>query len=270
MASDAKLTAVSMADLGDRLKKAREKRSLTIDQVQKQTRIHSRVLESLEEGKCDEILTSTYVKSFLKEYSGFLGLDAKEMLKEYLALHPELREQTLNLSKLEPEKKSIDVSRFIRAALVVMAVIAALLALSFIGRKMSAFLQKPRAGKIVPASISRTKRIAPVPVKKVKAAGASGSDSAFRPVSIPKGASLNLALKVKEPVMIQLKIDGSILFKRQLPRGTVRSIIASDSINLYIGKAEAIELVLNGKSLGPLGKGVIRDFEITRRGIRIK
>ncbi len=43
---------VSIAGIGEILKQAREKRSISIDQVQKETRIHSTVLRALEEGRC--------------------------------------------------------------------------------------------------------------------------------------------------------------------------------------------------------------------------
>ena len=77
---------MSMAGLGEKLRQAREKRGLTLEQVQKQTLMHSTVIAALEDGKCDDILTPTYVRSFLKKYSSFLGLDPKEILSEYSAL----------------------------------------------------------------------------------------------------------------------------------------------------------------------------------------
>ena len=65
----------SLVSIGEKLKSARERKALTIDQVQKDTKIHSTVLRALEEGRCDEILTPTYVKRFLNKYSHHLGLE---------------------------------------------------------------------------------------------------------------------------------------------------------------------------------------------------
>ena len=70
MGNDTGIGKSSMISVGERLKKARENKSLTIDQIRKQTRIHSDVLIALEEGRCNEILDPTYVKSFLKKYAG--------------------------------------------------------------------------------------------------------------------------------------------------------------------------------------------------------
>src|SRR3989338_3940960 len=111
-----------MANIGERLKEAREKKSLTIEQAQKQTHIHSAVLIALEEGKCDEMLTQTYVKSFLKKYSTFLGLDPKEIINAYSALHPELESRAVNVPSPEP-KVPQDLSIYLNAARYVLVVI---------------------------------------------------------------------------------------------------------------------------------------------------
>jgi len=67
-----------------------------------------------------------------------------------------------------------------------------------------------------------------------------------------------------------VKKDGVVLFNRVLAKGLVESFTADDKIEIYVAKAEAIELVLDGKSLGSPGKGVIKNLEVTKKGIRIK
>ncbi|MCX5680254.1 MAG: helix-turn-helix domain-containing protein, partial [Candidatus Omnitrophica bacterium] len=81
---------ISLAAIGEKLKSAREKKGVTIDQAQRQTHIHSTVISALESGRSDEVLTPTYVKSFLKKYSSYLALDSNQLVKEYQALHPDL------------------------------------------------------------------------------------------------------------------------------------------------------------------------------------
>jgi cytoskeletal protein RodZ len=78
--------AASLVAIGATLKKTRESKSLTIDQVQKKTRIHATVLLALEEGSCETLMSATYARSFLKTYAGFLGLNTEELMKEYSAL----------------------------------------------------------------------------------------------------------------------------------------------------------------------------------------
>ena len=75
MANPPENNKVSVIAIGEMLRQAREKKSITVEQAQKQTHIHSTVITALEEGRCDDILTPNYVKSFLKEYSNYLGFD---------------------------------------------------------------------------------------------------------------------------------------------------------------------------------------------------
>ena len=68
MENNTNVSKISTAAIGDKLRKSRENKLLTIDQVHKKTRIYSQVLSALEDGRCDELLNSTYVRSFLKKY----------------------------------------------------------------------------------------------------------------------------------------------------------------------------------------------------------
>ena len=79
-----------------------------------------------------------------------------------------------------------------------------------------------------------------------------------------------LTLKVRNPVMVQLKKDGVPIFKRVLPKGTEETLAVDNSVSMVIGRAEAIEIIVNGKSLGSPGRGVIRNLEVTSNGMRVR
>lgn len=63
--------------------------------------------------------------------------------------------------------------------------------------------------------------------------------------------------------------DGQKLFERLLPAGEVREITFSDKAVVRVGNAGAVEIALNGKSLGSLGQsGQLRLLELTSTGLR--
>lgn len=288
--------AISMIDIGEKLRQAREKKSLTIDQARKQTRIHSKVLLALEDGKCDDMLNPTYVKSFLRKYSGYLGLDSKEILNEYIALHPEYSAQAIR--KLPGAKDHDDYSildkktrsrpgkggllRFISIVSSAAIVIAVLFLAVFLWKKSAVFINKHKSMKAAqPANYKKPREAArPSKQKKgpkiinLKLKEVSRTEikkpRAASPGPIPKNMPFNLGLKVKSPVLITLKKDGSTIFKGVMPKDSFESYRANEVINIYVAKAEAIELILNGRSLDIPAKGIIRDLEITRKGVRIK
>lgn len=69
-----------MGELGDRLRRAREARGLSLDQVEEITKIRRRYLEALEEEDFGQLPGEVFVRGFLRNYAVALGLDAEETL----------------------------------------------------------------------------------------------------------------------------------------------------------------------------------------------
>lgn len=268
---------VSMITIGEKLKKTRENKSLTVEQVRKQTRIHTEVLLALESGRCDEILNSTYVKSFLKKYASFLGLDAGQIMKEYILT----RQDRFGDSRAESRQRvdhGIDtgkqarlesdiISRFIIITGILFFAVAVIFFVVFLGKMIVPALSRSAPAHTV---ISQAKR--PIP-KRASASTQKKSIPAATAVSKAAATRKNplyLVLKVKKPVLIKVKKDGVYLFERVMPKDSLESFRANEKIELYVAKAESIELTLNGKSLGSPGRGLIKNLEITNKGIRIK
>lgn len=257
MKNETKAVNISIAAIGEKLRTAREKKSLAIDQVQKQTHIHSTVLNALEEGRCDEMLTPTYVKSFLKKYSDYLGLNSREILQEYSNLHHEAPAQSLTIDN-KIMKESADLSGLLYAARSLISIILILSVAIFLGAKVVGHFKK-----IGPA---QTKQLAARYKPQIKA---QPKENAAPPL-VPKSVPLKVLLVVKAPVWVEAKRDGEKLFQRVLKKGTKELVTAREKIELDVAKAEAVEIVLNGRQLGSPGKGIVKDIEITRKGMRIR
>ena len=69
-----------MAYSGSQLKKIRQERSISLEQIATATRIRLAILQDLEDEEYSELSSSTQTKGFLKLYADFLGL--KEELAE--------------------------------------------------------------------------------------------------------------------------------------------------------------------------------------------
>lgn len=72
--------------IGERLRAAREKAELSVEDITFRTRIPKSVVHALEAGDFGVFSSPTYAKSFLAQYSGLLGVDASLWLD---ALEPE-------------------------------------------------------------------------------------------------------------------------------------------------------------------------------------
>lgn len=68
--------------VGQRLRRAREERGLTLEDVAKDTRIPLRHLEVIERGEFSELPARTYAVGFTRTYGKMLGLDEKRLTEE--------------------------------------------------------------------------------------------------------------------------------------------------------------------------------------------
>ena len=75
-----------MSDIGDKLKNARKANGMTIEDIEKITKIQRRYLYAIEENQFDQLPGDFYVRAFIKQYAQVVGLNGKELLDEYQAI----------------------------------------------------------------------------------------------------------------------------------------------------------------------------------------
>jgi cytoskeleton protein RodZ len=73
--------------IGQRLREARLRRELDIADAETYTKIRAKYLRALENDEFGMLPDRTLVKTFLRTYSEYLGLDAQLLLEEYRAQH---------------------------------------------------------------------------------------------------------------------------------------------------------------------------------------
>lgn len=75
---------------GSRLRLARERRRLTLKDLEAQTKLHAALFETLEEGTCRGWPSGVYSRSHVRTYAELVGLDGGEVVEEFSALFPHL------------------------------------------------------------------------------------------------------------------------------------------------------------------------------------
>ncbi|HSZ60763.1 MAG TPA: helix-turn-helix domain-containing protein [Terriglobales bacterium] len=115
-----------MPSFGEKLKKEREKRNITLDQISATTKISTRMLQALEEDKFNQLPGGIFNKGFVRAYSRCLGLDEDQTVADYLLAsgegpraEPVLRDNDAPkiLEKIrdkEPEKEQATVADRVR------------------------------------------------------------------------------------------------------------------------------------------------------------
>ena len=126
------------AGFGDKLRREREMRGISLDEIATQTKISARNLKALEDEKFDQLPGGIFNKGFVRAYAKFLGIDEEHMVAEYIAASQDtesVREQKLKDEFAKAEfRKSKDDDRDISlepksqwgtiAAIVLLAVLA--------------------------------------------------------------------------------------------------------------------------------------------------
>ena len=72
-------------DFGEKLKKARESRDLTLQQVSSELKINLNVLKEIESSDANALPNRTSTKGFLKSYAQCLEIEAEPIIEDYLA-----------------------------------------------------------------------------------------------------------------------------------------------------------------------------------------
>jgi len=236
-----------MATIGEQLKQARTQKGVSLEEVQSKAKIQAKFLQAMEEDDFEQILSPTYRRSFLEKYAQYLGLDSKALLKEYLAAYPEKTNIKVRIEEEEDKFKSVKKSLFPEDVL--KTAIIVFLALVVIA-----------AGVVVLKAKSSNKA-----VKKEQAVKQSEEK---RALLVPLGQPLRLVISVKDDAWLKISQDGKLIFQNTLAKGKTKKIIAQDKIEIWTGKAEAVFLSLNGKYLGPAGRGVVKNIVITHEGLK--
>ena len=75
-----------MQNIGERLEEARKRKGISIREAAEATKVRGDYLHKFESNQFDINLPEIYVRGFLRNYAGFLGLPAEKIVNDYNAL----------------------------------------------------------------------------------------------------------------------------------------------------------------------------------------
>jgi cytoskeleton protein RodZ len=75
----------NVGEFGNKFRRAREKKELSLDDVSNVTKIGTRMLQAIEEENFDLLPGGVFNKGFIRAYAKHLGLDSEDAVNDYLA-----------------------------------------------------------------------------------------------------------------------------------------------------------------------------------------
>ncbi len=95
-----------MESIGEKLRLAREKNNLTVEQIARDTHVARRFLKALEEEDFSAFPGETYAMGFLRNYAEYLGLNPDELVGLYRNM--KIQEQPLPMTELLENKPALN------------------------------------------------------------------------------------------------------------------------------------------------------------------
>jgi cytoskeleton protein RodZ len=80
---------MDMKSLGEYLRSERLNQGITLEEISRETKISTRMLQAIEDGNTESLPASVLVKGFLRAYAQKLGLDPETVILRYQDLHEE-------------------------------------------------------------------------------------------------------------------------------------------------------------------------------------
>ncbi len=245
-----------MSTVGEKLKKAREKKRLSLEQVSQKTKIHPKILEAIEEDRAHHTLSKVYIKGFLKSYAHLVGVGEEEVLQEYPlegaqgSPPPPSMPETFESSSWEEER---GVAPWVVRTIVFILIFGALFIVGTGVSKMRG--EKQSRVEIHPLSPAVPKR-----------------GWVSYPFHISKNEPLTLKLRATENSWISVSADNHLMYQGLLTKGKEEAWTATQSFELSLSDGGAVSFGLNRKSLGILGeKGrPLEKLVMTRDGWTLK
>ena len=249
-----------MTDIGNSLREARIRRSLSIKDVEDATKIRSKYLEALEEDDFEVLPGSTYVKAFLRTYATFLKLDADALVEDYrgsyerrgeepIAVRSDFSRERRSPTSIERKRKrSRQKQRGYALVAAVAVVIVVLLAWFGSGRGQDAASIDASNISSPTSSVS----LAPVSSTLSTESGASTTSSESTTStggSLPTGGDVALVVSVTEgSCWLLVREDGETgaeLFAGTLSAGSQETFEGSKRYWMTVGRPEVLALTIN-------------------------
>jgi cytoskeletal protein RodZ len=268
---------------GDRLKKEREQRKLTLEDISQATKINLRSLRALEQEDFAHLPGGVFNRGFIRAYARHLGADEESLIAAYLEASgeglPQPPSQEPEPPKVEQPAAGDGWPRGVTLSLVRLSIGVALVALTLLAFFWLKRHQSRAAEPVTPAATHAQPIASPSPANPPSSTNSSPAPKPGTPPSPapqpvqptaewsnvipqsaaqsqpipPANAGIELTLHALDEVWLSASIDGQPVREDTLFYGNRRTLLAKEKIILKVGNAGSLEVSFNGKRLPSLG-----------------
>ena len=246
-----------MGTFGDTLRRAREDLGASLEDAERETHIHRRYLEALENEDRPALPAPVYTRGFVRTYCQYLGLDPRAMLA--LFGEPPAGEETAELRPI-PAQVNAPRSISVRPVVALGVLVMAGLLVGYLWSQYNSFVES--LGQVEQVPTSRTapspttlpQPSPPVVASPSPAASPSPPVLAASPSPAPTPTrGLVVEARVVERTWLEVWVDGQSAMAETVQSGGARTFSAEQQVRMRVGNAAGVQVVVNGVAQGPLG-----------------
>lgn len=278
-----------MGSFGDRLKKEREQRSISLDDISLSTKIGTRLLRALEEEKFEQLPGGIFNKGFVRAYARFVGLDEEQAIADYMAAlgesqikaSPEIEiaakptpppEQRKTVPREQRDDSPATEIPWTLLALLLLLIALAFASWNYYHREQPNESASP-SGTSPRVSDSGS---APGPASSSQTSPASGASPAnnANPASGSAAPAGTFTVLLKgneesEESWVSIVVDGKPPVEAMLSAPTQKEIQATKEVVIKAGNVGALDFFFNGQKLPPQGQyGVVKTLTFHPDGLQ--
>jgi cytoskeletal protein RodZ len=223
---------MARGNFGERLKREREMREVSLEELTKATRISTRFLLALENEDWEKLPGGVFGHGFVRTIARYLGLDEESLLGEY----DMARGGQALAEPAKPEERIPSPPKWL-PVVAVFVVLLIVIALFYAGRYGWRRFAAHRAAK----------------QSAVSSSPAAASQNNSSPGATPADSSLDLSVSTSAATRVRVMADGKLLLDTELPASETRHFSAKQQFEVTAGDSSAVLLELNGQAMPPLG-----------------
>jgi len=248
---------MTKSGFGEHLKREREMRGVTLDEICVTTRIGNRFLEALENEEWDRLPGGVFNRGFVRAVARYLGLDEESLVAEYILATAETNPppEWTKPQPLAPPPQTLW-PRWIGIAVVIF-----LLAAVALGWRVYASRRAERRNSEISAELGAQPQDEDPGAAPSRAAAPANANNSNPPA--PNAApstdrsddkALKLTVEAAKGTTVTVSADGTKVFDGNMIPGQNRQFTAQIDFEVKAQDAGAVLLELNGQTLAPMGK----------------
>jgi cytoskeleton protein RodZ len=243
---------MAKGNFGELLKREREMREVTLNEVTVATRIAPRFLEAFEREEWEKLPGGVFNRGFVRAIARYLGLNEENLLSEYDLAYGEQKPVAPPL--IENPIPSPPKWAFAVAILGIVLVAWGVIAGGMYGWKRYAAHRAAKIAAILAASTASPSARG-VPGRDADPAASPNSLAASSASDVPTLARLDLSVSTSAITRVRVVADGRVVLDARLPAGETRHLSARNQFVVSATRPSAVLLELNGQTMPGPGSG---------------